>query len=961
MARQIDVDGFVFRARAARLARFAGVWAFAAGVLVTMPVRAIDIYVSTNASPQAPYATWVTAFTNLQDALDHAGDGDTIRLAGGRFSGTPAPGNDFVFRLLDRKNLTLIGGYQADGDVPGANDPDRWPTEIARAEGDVRVLNLESVSNVTIRSVIVRDGWLRGTAAMKGGGLLMSGCDEVTFDRVHVVANKMNGGDYSRGGGMSLIDSQLTMTNCLVAGNELLYESGVLGNYSRGGGMSLDNSRVDLYQGTISNNLVHPNRNGWGGGVYLGGASVMKVSNAMFVANHANAEGNASGRGGAFYVDNGATLEMIASMLSENIAERGQTQSPAYGGAVYVNAGGTVKVRETVLSGNRSVSNTEAYGGGVYNLGTVRLFNTLINDNRASRSLAQPGSGIEVAGANSQTVIDRCTIVDNEPGVGVGIRYLDGSIAVSNSIVWGHALDLLDFPREPDGRLPGVWYSNVGDERHAGWQGCHAVDPCFADATGYHLASTAGHYTNGYFEGGDWIVAAVNSSLIDRGAPDAEFSREPSPNGGRLNMGAYANTEVAAKTSAFGDQAPAVDVYEATAWGRTTVRLSGAVTDIGDEVPEAWFDVWPAGESVTNSIPMGLQTNTFERNVIDLTPGVEYRFRVRATNAAGTVWSAEKTFATRSMAATNWYVTSDGGNTSGASWAAAYPCLNTVLALLVSGDTIHLAGEISGEPAEIGDNEVYCIEDIDDIRLLGGYEGASGLPESELPGPRDPALWPTTLRAASDGARVLSLVSVSNVLVESVTIRDGVLFLSGAANGGGVYVEDSREVVFDDCRIIDNAARGHPSYGGGIYLVNSDLWLTGCAVSNNMCWYTRVAAGSTYGGGIYVAGAATLIVSNSVVDANHANAFGAAHGRGGALYVASQGTLEIRDSLIRGNLSSHGQANTSAYGGDCLSPMAPPLIFRTPRFSKTKPGGPAPATGMAAASIIRASWSCATC
>lgn len=890
----------------------------AAGLLMGMPVRAADIHVSTNATPEAPYATWATAFTSLQDALDYAQANETvgtIRLAGHIFAAGPQGANDYVYRLAVRSDLEIIGGYEAAGDTPGDRNPDQWPTVIARTEGDVRVLNLESVSNVVIRTVTIRDGWLRGTTAIDGGGILMTDCDDVTFDNVHVVANKLNGGDNSRGSGMSLINSHLTMTDCLIADNELRYETGVLGNRSRGGGISLFNSELIMNQGMIASNLVSPNRHGWGGGVYLGGSSAMTVSNASFVANHANARGRAQGRGGAFYVDNGATLDIQGSKLTGNIAERGQSAAAAYGGAVYVNAGGTVTIAESVLAGNKSVSNTEAFGGAIYNLGTARLRNTLIKNNAADRSLAQPGSGIEVAGANSLTVIDCCTIVDNEPGVGIGIRYAGGTIAVSNSIVWGHAIDLSGFPRDPDGRLPDVWYSNVGDERHAGWQGSHAVDPFFADSIWYHLSSTAGHYTNGYFGDGDWTTAAINSPLIDRGDPDADFSREPPPNGGRLNMGAYANTEVAAKTPAAGEQAPTVDVDEATQWGRTTVRFSGAITDIGDEIPLAWFDVWPEGGGPTNSFPMGLQTNTFTRNVTGLTPDVDYRFRVRATNAGGTALSAERTFSTRSMAATDWYVTPGGDNTSGASWSAAHTCLNTMLNVLVSGDTVYLAGEIAGNPRDNGGDEVYRIEGLDDIRILGGYEGSPGLPAGDHPGPRDAGLWSTTLRPISEGARVISLVSVSNVLVESVTIRDGVLFLAGAARGGGVYMEHAQDVVFNDCHIIDNAARGHPSYGGGIYLVNSDLRLTGCTIISNLCRYTRYSAGNTFGGGIYVGGSAELTVLDSVMDANHANAFGRAHGRGGGIYVASQGAVDIRDSHIRGNLASRGQNNTSAYGG----------------------------------------------
>ncbi len=40
----------------------------------------------------------------------------------------------------------------------------------------------------------------------------------------------------------------------------------------------------------------------------------------------------------------------------------------------------------------------------------------------------------------------------------------------------------------------------------------------------------------------------VHSPCIDAGDPEADYSAEPAYNGGRINIGAYANTEYASKT-----------------------------------------------------------------------------------------------------------------------------------------------------------------------------------------------------------------------------------------------------------------------------------------------------------------------------------------------------------------------------------------------------------------------------
>ncbi|HQO78972.1 MAG TPA: hypothetical protein PLG17_10740, partial [Thermodesulfobacteriota bacterium] len=60
--------------------------------------------------------SWETAFTDLQDALAAAADGDTIHVA----QGTYVPGDTQNDSFVMTKNLTLLGGYPAGG---GDRDP----------------------------------------------------------------------------------------------------------------------------------------------------------------------------------------------------------------------------------------------------------------------------------------------------------------------------------------------------------------------------------------------------------------------------------------------------------------------------------------------------------------------------------------------------------------------------------------------------------------------------------------------------------------------------------------------------------------------------------------------------------------------------------------------------------------------------------------------------------------------
>jgi len=150
------------------------------------------------------------------------------------------------------------------------------------------------------------------------------------------------------------------------------------------------------------------------------------------------------------------------------------------------------------------------------------------------------GDGIYVAGGT--LVVDGGTVATNG---GYGIYRAGGTIAISNSIVWGNGDDL-------SGVTTGVSYTCVEDGDFAGVAGCFSEDPLFADTVHFHLQSRAGHYAGGYFTGGSWSYANSNSLCIDAGDPAAPWGLEPSPHGGRVNLGAYGNTEVASKTGGQG-------------------------------------------------------------------------------------------------------------------------------------------------------------------------------------------------------------------------------------------------------------------------------------------------------------------------------------------------------------------------------------------------------------------------
>ena len=82
-------------------------------------------------------------------------------------------------------------------------------------------------------------------------------------------------------------------------------------------------------------------------------------------------------------------------------------------------------------------------------------------------------------------------------------------------------------------------------------EGNVAVDPLFADGgkRDYHLRSKQGRWDRA---GAKWLKDAETSPCIDAGAPADDFSAEPRPNGGRIDIGPHGGSPEASKSPAVG-------------------------------------------------------------------------------------------------------------------------------------------------------------------------------------------------------------------------------------------------------------------------------------------------------------------------------------------------------------------------------------------------------------------------
>lgn len=172
--------------------------------------------------------------------------------------------------------------------------------------------------------------------------------------------------------------------------------------------------------------------------------------------------------------------------LSDNTAEY-------YGGGIqFQNVGGGSLVNNT-LSGNRANGN---WGGNVVvDLATVRILNNII-------TFAAFGGGVYITA-----------------GTPINFKYCD---------VYGNT---------------GGNYRSTADQ--TGSNGNISVDPLFANAAAGDFHERA---IGGRWNGVTWVGDAVTSPCVDAGDPTSAFANEPEPNGGRINMGAFGNTEWASKS-----------------------------------------------------------------------------------------------------------------------------------------------------------------------------------------------------------------------------------------------------------------------------------------------------------------------------------------------------------------------------------------------------------------------------
>jgi predicted outer membrane repeat protein len=361
------------------------------------------------------------SYGTIQQAVNAANDGDTIRVAAGVY-----------FENVDitaGKAITIEGGYNNTCTATGAG-----PTQINGSASSGSTLDI-SGGTTQLRSLQV--AWGSGT----GAGLDVGDNGQVTLDNTDVFNNH---GDY--GGGIWLdTGTAVTITNgsevhdntgqsdgggVRVWGKFFGYsnDSDVYDNCApNGGGFSVPGGRLALNAADVYGNQAAA-ATGKGGGIHVTDNGAVTLTNNVFVYF-----GNTAYDGAGIYADN-ARINLTTATFRDNTATNN-------GGGLYLTNNSTLQGTASSIGQEATGLYNEAVrGGGVYAITSTIDFAGSIINNRATSAgggLYAANSTVNLTGATvGGTGADRPNLLGPSGHEGVGLYLTHNTHAIlSNTVV----------------------------------------------------------------------------------------------------------------------------------------------------------------------------------------------------------------------------------------------------------------------------------------------------------------------------------------------------------------------------------------------------------------------------------------------------------------------------------------------------------------------------------------------
>ena len=502
-------------------------------VSTTFPI-AKRCYVKMTVETEGDGESWDSAMS-LSNALAQAADSATpceFWLA----ATDPIP---YPYSVTLQAPLLIRGGFAGDEDSLA----DRAANAITTFDGDNTVVCLLTVDNaegavLELERVKICRAKKNGLVKTGKGGLSLYSC-EISGNGLG--AEKTYGrGMNVKGGGVG----SLVVSNCTYAGNRYSATGGVyggLGIYAESfKSATIDNSLFVTNGYTL---LGAPDSKSWIGYFTRGSAINMidtptAIRNSRFAGNCCpvrSSDVDGQWDGGAVFLQGrcGGSFVDHCQFIGNTDRLSFQPVGVRYSGALSIylkTKTDRATVRNCTFAYNITQGDFSA-GGLTVGQGDVDVLNSIFwRNERAILTTVGYGRDIQVHANGTVHLADSfVTALDGTAVAGTGVDIDDGSVyAADPKLVTSTA----DFESLVTSTASYFYYTETRLSAKS------AMD-C-------HLLSSAGYRLN---DGREGPATQECSPAIDSGNPYSDYSREPSPNGGCINLGAFGNTPEASKTS----------------------------------------------------------------------------------------------------------------------------------------------------------------------------------------------------------------------------------------------------------------------------------------------------------------------------------------------------------------------------------------------------------------------------
>ena len=397
-----------------------------------------------------------------------------------------------------------------------------------------------------------------------------------------------------------------------------------------------------------------------------------------------------------------------------------------------------------------------------------------------------------------------------------------------------------------------------------------SVSNSFADAPGgdFHPRSTQGRFLSGA-----WTNDAVFSPLIDAGDPQSPFDQEGSPNGLRINIGAYGNTEQASLTQTNPPWVRAISINEGGVVASNVLLYwtYGGIPDstlVRLEYSDDYMGSW---KSIASNRTAG--SSQFEWNISAMPLSLAVFWRV-VSQSGTNVWDAcDEPFSIK-IRNYDYYV--NDGSTNGDRWctqvgqewnagtnpAAPISSVNALLARypVGGGDRIFI------------DTGEYPVTGASRILLKNANTGIASKPlliygstNSSWNGTN--ALWNGALLSGDGSADGIKIQNARYIEIQGLRIK---------GMGNGITLENVDGIQLRGLDLFDNLTNGiQVSGSGALDVQNCRIWRNGLfgyhsegqkgrqGILNSTFWGNRAGA-ALNGQGLLNVSNSILVVTNGV-------------------------------------------------------------------------------------------------